>query len=154
MADQALLDEVRQAADAALEALATGADPADADGRTRAAARAALDDGHPIAAIAAAQADGERVARERVGAQVLRSVERSAKKMRESTEEYERASCKRRGSVLRRVTSPREAGVSHGTVAAVARRHEQAQATPQQAAAPETSEVVDVGEPAPESGAG
>lgn len=154
MADQALLDEVRQAADAALEALASGADPADADGRTRAAARAALDDGHQIAAIAAAQAEGERVARERVGAQVLRLVERSAKKMRESTEEYERAIAQatRLGLAARDIAA--KAGVSHGTVAAVARRHEQAQAAPPQAAAPEASEVVDVGEPAPESGAG
>ena len=154
MADQALLDEVRQAAGAALEALATGADPADADGRTRAAARAALDDGHPIAAIAAAQADGERTARERVGAQVLRSVERLAKKMRESTEEYERAVAQatRLGLPARDIAA--RAGVSHGTVAAVARRHEQAQAAPQEAAAQETSLVVDVGEPAPESGAG
>ena len=154
MADQALLDEVRQAADAALEALATGADPADADGRTRAAARAALDDGHLIAAIAAAQADGERIARERVGAQVLRSVERLAKKMRESTEEYERAVAQatRLGLPARDIAA--RAGVSHGTVAAVARRHEQAQAAPPKAVAAVTSEVVDVGESAPGSRAG
>ena len=93
---------------AALEALRDRRDdPAAADGSARAAARAALDDGHPIAAIAAAEADGERAARERVGAQVLRSVERSAKKMRESTEEYERAIVAGGAArACRRVTSP------------------------------------------------
>ena len=153
MADEALLDEVRQAADAALEALATGADPADADGRTRAAARAALDDGHAIAAIAAAEAEGERTARERVGAQVLRAVERTARKKNEATEEHDRAVAQavRLGLAARDIAA--KAGVSHSTVTAVARRHEQAQAAPPQAAAPVPSEVVDVGESAPESGA-
>jgi DNA-binding NarL/FixJ family response regulator len=153
MADPALLDEVRQAADAALEALAAGEDTADVDGRKRAAARAALDDGHPIAAIAAAEAEGERAARERVGAQVLRAVERTAKKMRDSTEEHEQtvAQAVRLGLPARDIGA--RAGVSHGTVTAVARRYEQAQAAPPQAAAPATSEVVDAGESAPGSGA-
>ena len=153
MADHALLDEVTQAADAALEALAAGADPAETDGRMRAAARAALDDGHAITVIAAAQAEGERAARERVGAQVLRSVERSSRKMRESTQEYERSVVQavRLGLAARDIAA--RAGVSHGTVAAVARRHEQTQAAPPEAAALEPSEVVDAGESAPGAGA-
>lgn len=152
MADEALLDEVRQAADAALEALASGADTAEVDGRKRAAARAALDDGHAIAAIAAAEAEGERAARERVAVQVLRAVERTAKKMRDSTEEYEQtvAQAVRLGLPARDIGA--RAGVSHGTVTAVARRYEQAQAAPPKAAASVPSEVVDVAESAPESG--
>lgn len=96
MADDALLEEVREAATAALEA----------------------------------QADGERAARERVGGQLLRAVERTAKKLRDATGEYEQAIVQavRLGLPARDIAA--RAGVSHGTVAAVARRHEQPSATP------------------------
>ena len=90
MADPALLDEVKQAAEAALEAQASGEDTAEVARRKLAAARAALDGGHLITAIAAADGEGERAARDRVGSQVLRSIERLARKMREATAEYER----------------------------------------------------------------
>jgi DNA-binding NarL/FixJ family response regulator len=154
MADTALLDEVRQAAAAALEALATEDGYDEAEGKTRAAARTALDGGHSIAEIAAAQADGERMARERVGPQVLRAVERTAKKIRDATDEHEREVAKgvRLGLAARDIAA--RAGVSHATVTAVARRREQAQAAAQPAAASGPGEVVDAGEPAPESGAG
>jgi DNA-binding NarL/FixJ family response regulator len=153
MADPALLDEVRQSAEAALGAQATGEESDETTARKLAAARAALDGGHSIAAIAAADTEGERAARERVGGQVLRLVERSAKKMRESTEEYERAivQATRLGLPARDIAA--RAGISHGTVAAVARRHEQADATPPEGAAQEASDVVDAGEAAPEPGA-
>ncbi len=143
MADPVLLDEVRRSAAAALEAQATGEASAEPTARKLSAARAALDGGHSIAAIAAADADGERAARERVGGQVLRLVERSAKKMRDSTEEYERAivQATRLGLPARDIAA--KAGVSHGTVAAVGRRHAQADTTPPEAAAQEASEVVD-----------
>jgi hypothetical protein len=68
MADDALLDEVRHAAEAALEVQAGGEDSGETAGRKLAAACAALDGGHPIAAIAAAEAEGERAARDRIGA--------------------------------------------------------------------------------------
>lgn len=154
MADPALLDEVRQAAEAALEAHASGESTQEQDGRKLAAARAALDGGHPIAAIAEAEAEGEAAARDRVGAQVLRSIERLAKKMRDATQEYERAVTlgTRLGLAARDIAV--RAGVSHGTVAAVARRHEQAEATPPVTAAREASDVEHAGEPAPQSGAG
>lgn len=152
MADPALLDEVRQSAEAALEAQATGEALGERTARKLAAARAALDGGHSITAIAAADADGERAARERVGAQVLRLVERSAKKMRDATEEYERAivQATRLGLPARDIAG--KAGVSHGTVAAVARRHEQADTAPPEATVQETPERVVTGEAAPEPG--
>jgi DNA-binding NarL/FixJ family response regulator len=154
MADDVLLDEVRAAAEAALEARATG-DGSEAQARRAlTAARAALDGGHPIAAIAAAEAEGERVARERVGAQVLRSVERSAKKLRDATEEYERTVVQavRLGLAARDIAA--RAGVSHGTVAALARRHEQLPAAASEEAAQEaaTETPVDAGVSATEAG--
>lgn len=154
MADPALLDEVKQAAEAALEAQASGEDTAEAARRKLAAARSALDGGHLITAIAAADGEGERAARDRVGVQVLRSIERLAKKMREATAEYERAVTlgTRIGLPARDIAA--RAGVSHGTVAAVARRHEQADAAPPETATPEPSEIGNTGEPAPESGTG
>lgn len=138
MADDALLDDVRAAADAALEARVDGdGDPA-APHRALSAARAALDGGHAIAAIAKAEADGERAARERLGAQVLRVVERSARKLREATVEYEAAIVRAVSIGLAARDIAQRAGVSHGTVAAVARRHEQAPATASVAAEQDT----------------
>ena len=154
MTDDALLDEVRQAADAALEARASDEHVEEAAGRSLTAARAALDAGHPIVAIAAAEAEGEGAARDRIGAQLLRSVERSAKKMRDAIGEYERTlvHAVRLGLAARDIAA--KAGVSHGTVAAVARRYEQPQATPPVPAAPDHVEAGDAGEPAPEFRAG
>lgn len=135
MAEDGLLDEVRAAAEAALEARATGAGSGEPADRALAAARSALDGGHAISAIAAAEVEGERAARARVGAQVLRAVERSAKKLRDASAEYERSigQAVQLGLVARDIAS--RAGVSHGTVAAVARRHAQAVAAPSDGAA-------------------
>lgn len=153
MADDALLEEVREAATAALEAQAGGAETQAAADRVLAAARAALDGGHAIAVIAAAEADGERAARERVGGQVLRQVERAAKKLREATGEYEQAIVQavRLGLPARDIAA--RAGVSHGTVTAVARRHEQPSATPPDRAAQEREQDATAAELAPDSGA-
>ncbi len=154
MADTVLLDEVRAAAEAALEARASGDGSADRGRHPLIAARAALDGGHSISAIAAADAEGERAARERIGGQVLRSVERSAKKLRDATDEYERAivQAARLGLPARDIAG--RAGVSHGTVAAVARRHEQASTAPLDEAAPQASasEVMVQTPRAPEAG--
>lgn len=154
MADDALLDQVREAANAALETQASGEKIQAAADRVLAAARSALDGGHAIAAIAAAEAEGERAARERVGGQVLRLVERSAKKLRETTGEYEQAIVQavRLGLPARDIAA--RAGVSHGTVAAVARRHEQPSATPPDRAAQEREQDATAAEPAPEPRAG
>jgi DNA-binding NarL/FixJ family response regulator len=154
MANDGLLDEVRTAAEAALEARATG-DRSEAQARRAlTAARAALDGGHPIGAIAAAEAEGERAARDRVGGQVLRSVERSAKKLRDASEEYERTVVQavRLGLAARDIAA--RAGVSHGTVAAIARRQEQASAAQRDEAArqPAAETSVDAGASAPEAG--
>ncbi len=121
-ADEQLLDAVRAAAEAAVEAQLGDGDEADALEHSRATARAALDGGHGIAVIAKAESEGERAARERLGAHVLRSVERSAKKLREVTTEYERAVARAVGIGLPARDVAARAGVSHGTVSAVARR--------------------------------
>jgi DNA-binding NarL/FixJ family response regulator len=120
-----LLGAVRHAAAANVEARIAGDGVAEAARQTLDAARAALDGGHSISAIAAAEADGEREARERSGAQLLRTVERSARKLAEATNEHEAAIAiaVRVGLPARDIAA--RAGVSHGTVAAIARRREQ-----------------------------
>ena len=60
------LSEVRQAAEAALEAQAAGTTDAEAPVRLTAAAKAALDAGHGLAAVAAAEAAGQEAARSRL----------------------------------------------------------------------------------------
>jgi len=121
-ADEQLLDAVRAAAEAAVEAQVGDGDEAEGLERSRAAAREALDGGHGISVIARAESEGERAARERLGAQVLRSVERSAKKLREVTADYERAVAQAVGIGLPARDIAARAGVSHGTVTALARR--------------------------------
>jgi DNA-binding NarL/FixJ family response regulator len=148
MSDQALLDEVRDAAEAVLEARANGGELDAAREGALAAARAALDGGVAIAAIAAAEAEGERAARERLGGQVLRLVERSAKRLRDATSEYERAIAQAVDLGLAARDIAARAGVSHGTVAAVARRHEQAKPAPPERAAHHTGDDGDTAEPA------
>lgn len=154
MSDRELLDEVRDAAEAVLEARANGGELDAARERALSAARAALDGGVGIAAIAAAEAEGERAARERLGGQVLRLVERSAKRLREATSEYERAIAQavQLGLAARDIAA--RAGVSHGTVAAVARRHEHAKPAPPQRAAHEVDDDGDTAEPASDEEAG
>jgi DNA-binding NarL/FixJ family response regulator len=123
MADESLLEEVRASAEAALQARVDGGDRADAWARSLTAARAALDGGHAISAIARAEAEGEAAARERLGTQVLRLVARSAKKLREASADYESAIAQAVSVGLPARDIAARAGVSHGTVA-VDRRHE------------------------------
>lgn len=128
--DTELLDAVRTAAEAAVEAQVSDGDDRDAAGGLQAAARTALDGGLSISAIARAEGDGERAARERLGGQVLRVIERTAKKLRDVTAEYEDVVVKgvRIGLPARDIAA--RAGVSHGTVTALARRQAQTSATP------------------------
>lgn len=140
MADDDALETVRAAAEAVVEAQVAEGDEEAARQRALAAARVALDAGHAISAIARAESAGEKAARERLGGQVLRSVERAARKLADATAEYERTIVQavRVGLAARDIAA--RANVSHGTVAAVARRHEQASATSApQAAADEAS---------------
>lgn len=62
MADDALLDEVRAVAEARLQCHVDGDGADEAGRRAVLAAHAALDAGHPVTAIAAAEAGGERAA--------------------------------------------------------------------------------------------
>lgn len=154
MSDMELLGEVRGAADAALEAHANGGELDAARGRALSAASAALDGGFAISAIAAAEVEGDRAARGRLAAQVLRQVERSAKKLRDATHEYERtiSQAVQLGLAARDIAA--RAGVSHGTVAAVARRHEQATPAPPGRAAHELDHDGTTGEPTSKGEAG
>ena len=130
MADGEALETVQAAAEAVVEAQVADGDEEAARRQALAAARAALDGGHAISAIARAESAGEKAARERLGGQVLRSVERATKKLADATAEYERTIVQavRVGLPARDIAA--RADVSHGTVAAVARRYEQASATP------------------------
>jgi DNA-binding NarL/FixJ family response regulator len=134
--DDELLDAVRAAAEAAVDAQVGDDQDPQAAGRLQAAARAALDGGVAISAIARAESDGERAARQRLGGQVLRVIERAAKKLRDVTAEYEDAVVKgvRIGLPARDIAG--RAGVSHGTVTALARRHADSPTPPSGDAAP------------------
>lgn len=117
------LRDVRQAAEAALEAQAKGASNADATAQLTAAAKTALDAGHGLSAVAAAEAAGQEAARSRLRAEVLRDVARSAKKKREATAEHDAAVTRAAALGLGAREIAERAGVAHGTVAAIVRRH-------------------------------
>lgn len=116
------LGDVRQAAEAALEAQAAGATEGDVRVRLTAAAKAALDAGHGLAAVAAAEAAGQEAARSRLRAEVLRDVARSARKKREAIAEHHAAVTRAASLGLGAREIAERAGVAHGTVAAIVRR--------------------------------
>lgn len=114
---------------AAVAVIVAQVEDADVDGAMREAldaARAALDAGHPISAIAAAEAAGQQAGRDRAGAQLLRAIERSARKQREALEEYEELVAKGVAIGVATRDIAVKAQVSHGTVGAIARRREAA----------------------------
>lgn len=117
---------VRDAAAAVLAAHAEGEVDAEAQARATEAAKAALDAGHALAAVAAAEQAGQRAARDRVTAQVLREVERTAKRVRDATIDHEAAIARaaRVGLPDRQVAA--RAGIAHATVRSIVRRHAQA----------------------------
>lgn len=119
---------VRDAAEAVLAAHAAGEVDAETLAQSREAAKAALDAGHALAAVAAAEQAGQEAARGRVGAQVLREVERTAKRVREATFDNEAAIARaaRIGLPDRQVAE--RAGIAHATVRSIVRRHDQASA--------------------------
>lgn len=129
------LGEVRAAAEAALEVQASDGSDSSAAARLTAAAKAALDEAHGLAAVAAAEAEGQDAARARLRSEVLRGVARSAKKLRDATAEHE--ACVARASTLglgaREIADRAE--IAHGTVAAIVRRHaERSSASPAEVA--------------------
>jgi len=117
------LGAVRDAAGSALEAQAAGGSDGEAVARLTAAAKAALDAGHGLAAVAAAEAAGQEAARPGLRAEVLRDVARSAKKKREATAEHDAAVSRAAALGLGAREIAERAGVAHGTVAAIVRRH-------------------------------
>jgi len=118
------LDDVRDAAEAALEARAAGGADSDATARLTAAAKAALDAGHGLVAVAGAEAAGQEAARSRLRVEVLRDVARSAKKKREASAEHDAAVGRAASLGLGAREIAERAGVAHGTVAAIVRRQQ------------------------------
>lgn len=119
------LDAVREAADAALETRAADGDVSEAQQRFTTAAKAALDAGHALAAVAEAEAAGQAAARDRLRKDVLRRVERSARKLREVTAEHETQIAQADALGLGAREIAERASIAHGTVAAIVRRHAQ-----------------------------
>lgn len=117
------LEAVREAAEAALETRAAGGDGTEAQQRLTSAAKAALDEGHALSVVAEAEAAGQAAARARLRKDVLRRVERSARKLREVTAEHELviAQADELGLAAREIAE--RASIAHGTVAAIVRRH-------------------------------
>lgn len=117
---------VRDAAEAVLAAHAAGEVDAETQAQATEAAKAALDGGHALTAVAAAEQAGQQAARDRLGAQVLREVERTAKRVREATLDHEAsiARAARIGLPDRQVAD--RAGIAHATVRSIVRRHAQA----------------------------
>lgn len=125
-AEQQLATElvaVRDAAEAVLAAHAAGETDAAAQVAAREAAKAALDAGHPLVAVAAAEQAGQQAARDRVRPQLLREVERTAKRVREATRDHEAAIVRaaRAGLADRQVAE--RAQIAHATVRSIVRRH-------------------------------
>lgn len=117
------LESVRVTAETLFDVRAAG-EPEDA-ARSAAtdAAKAALDAGHGIAAVAAAEAAGQRAARDRARPQLLRGVDRAAKRLREATADHEAAivAAARAGLTAREIAG--RAQIAHATVGAMLRRH-------------------------------
>ena len=118
------LDAVREAAEVALEARAAGGNDGGAVARLTAAAKAALDAGLGLAAVAGAEAAGQEAARSRLRAEVLRDVARSAKKKREAGAGHDAAVSRAASLGLGAREIAERAGVAHGTVAAIVRRQQ------------------------------
>lgn len=114
---------VRDGAEAVLTADAAGEADRAARARATEAAKAALDAGHPLAAVAAAEAAGQQAARDRVRPQLLRDVERAAKRVREATRDHEAAIARaaRAGLADRQIAE--RAQIAHATVRSIVRRH-------------------------------
>lgn len=92
------------------------------------AASRAIAAGLSLAEIADAERMGQRRAREELGAEVLRRVERAARRKRETDGEYEQAVVRAGRLGLARRDVAAAAGVAHGTVRAILARTQTASA--------------------------
>lgn len=119
------LDAVREAAEAALETRAADGDRSEAQQRLTTAAKAALDAGYGLRQVAEAEAAGQAAARDRLRKDVLRRVERSARRLREVTAEHETQIAQADALGLGAREIAERASIAHGTVAAIVRRHAQ-----------------------------
>ena len=119
------LEAVHDAAEVALETRAADGDISEAQQRLTTAAKAALDAGHGLSRVAEAEAAGEAVARDRLRKDVLRRVERSARRLREVTAEHETLIAQADALGLGAREIAERASIAHGTVAAIVRRHAQ-----------------------------
>ena len=119
------LQAVRQAAEVALETRAADGDMSEAQQRLTTAAKAALDAGHGLSKVAEAEAAGQAAARDRLRKDVLRRVERSARRLREVTAEHETLVAQADALGLGAREIAERASIAHGTVAAIVRRHAQ-----------------------------
>lgn len=119
------LDAVREAAEVALETRAADGDVSEAQQRLTTAAKAALDAGHALSQLAEAEAAGQAAARDRLRKDVLRRVERSARRLRDVTAEHETLIAQADALGLGAREIAERASIAHGTVAAIVRRHAQ-----------------------------
>lgn len=119
------LDAVREAAEVALETRAADGDVSEAQQRLTTAAKAALDAGHRLSQVAEAEAAGQAAARDRLRKDVLRRVERSARRLRDVTAEHETLIAQADALGLGAREIAERATIAHGTVAAIVRRHAQ-----------------------------
>ncbi len=122
------LEALARAADQRLRAELDGTDH-DISERQHAVAQAAsvaITAGVPLGAVAVAQAEqiGHARARRELGSELLRRVERAARRSREATAEYERAIARaaRLGLAHREIAAA--AQIAHGTIRAILARTE------------------------------
>lgn len=114
---------VRDAAEAVLAAHAAGELDAGAQARATEAAKSALDAGHALAAVAAAEQAGRQAARDRARPQLLHDVERTARRVREATRDHEAAIVRAARAGLPDRQIAERAGIAHATVRSIVRRH-------------------------------
>jgi DNA-binding NarL/FixJ family response regulator len=88
------------------------------------AARMALDAGHSLAAMAAAEAQGRQQARDGLRSELLRKVTRSAKRVQEATDEHHREVRRAAAIGLSTRDIASAAGLAHGTVRAIISRED------------------------------
>jgi DNA-binding NarL/FixJ family response regulator len=90
--------------------------------RSLQAARAALEAGHSLAAMAAAESEGRQRARDDLRSELLRKVTRTAKRMQEAIDEHYREVRRAAGVGLSTREIASAAGIAHGTVRAIVSR--------------------------------
>jgi hypothetical protein len=121
------LAAVRDAARRLLEAQVAREGESHARAAVTEAAKRALDAGHAVSAVAAAEDTGQRLARDEARGPLLREVQRTAKRLREITREHEDAVARAAHAGLSAREIAQRADMAHATVGAIVRRREAAQ---------------------------